>query len=79
LFLRLSRWPLLNVVLALLAMRGLLFLIRFLREGVALELAQNMSNPQTLQVLPELTLLLVGTLLLFLDLLFLPFRRRDQE
>ncbi len=79
LFLRLSRWPLLNVVLALLAMRGLLLLIRFLREGVALELAQNMSNPQTLQVLPELTLLLVGTLLLFLDLLFLPFRRRDQE
>ncbi len=79
LFLRLSRWPLLNVVLALLAMRGLLILIRFLREGVAFELIKNLRNPQALQVLPELALLVIGTLLLFLDLLFLPFRRRNQE
>jgi hypothetical protein len=77
-FLRLSRWNLLNVVLALLAMRGFLALFRFMSEGVGLELEKVMRNPQALQILPELTLLIVGGLLLLLDLLFVPFRRGEE-
>jgi hypothetical protein len=77
-FLRLSRWHLLNVVLALLALRGFLALFRFMSEGVGLELERIMRNPQALQILPELTLLIVGGLLLLLDLLFVPFRRGEE-
>jgi hypothetical protein len=78
-FLRLSRWHLLNVVLALLAMRGFLALFRFMSEGVVAELDKVLSNPQALQVLPELALLVLGGLLLLLDLLFVPFRRGEEE
>ena len=78
-FLRLSRWHLLNVVLALLAMRGFLALFRFMSEGVVAEMDKVLSNPQALQILPELALLLLGGLLLLLDLLFVPFRRGEEE
>ena len=78
-FLRLSRWHLLNVVLALLAIRGFLALFRFMSEGVLLELDKVLKNPQALQYLPEVTLLITGGLLLLLDLLFVPFRREEVE
>lgn len=78
-FLRLSRWHLLNVVLALLAIRGFLALFRFMSEGVLFELDKVLKNPQALQYLPEVTLLITGGLLLLLDLLFVPFRREEVE
>lgn len=78
-FLRLSRWHLLNVVLTLLAMRGFLALFRFMSEGVVAEMDKVLSNPQALQILPELALLLLGGILLLLDLLFVPFRRGEEE
>ncbi len=76
---RLTRWPLLNLALCLLAMRGLLALIRFMRVGIAMELGKALSNPQALQVLPELVLLILGAVLLFIDLLFIPFDRWKGE
>jgi hypothetical protein len=78
-FLRLTRWHLLNVTLALLAIRGLLALFRFMREGVVFELDKVLRNPQAVQFLPEFALLVVGGLLLLLDLLFVPFRRGEEE
>jgi len=78
-FLRLSRWHLLNVTLALLALRGLLALFRFMSEGVVFELDKVLKNPQTLQFLPEVALLVIGGLLLLLDLLFVPFQRWEEE
>jgi hypothetical protein len=78
-FLRLTRWHLLNVTLALLAMRGLLALFRFMSEGVVFELEKVLRNPQAVQFLPELALLVVGGLLLLLDLLFVPFQRVEEE
>ena len=77
-FLRLSRWHLLNVALALLVLRGLLALFRFMREGVVFELEKIFKNPQILQFLPEVALLVLGGLLLLLDLLFVPFRRGEE-
>jgi hypothetical protein len=78
-FLRLTRWHLLNVTLALLAIRGLLALFRFMSEGVVFELEKVLRNPQAVQFLPELALLVVGGLLLLLDLLFVPFQRVEEE
>ena len=77
-FLRLTRWHLLNLTLALLAMRGLLAVFRFMREGVVFELDKVLDNPQTLQFLPQAALLVIGGLLLLLDLLFVPFHRGEE-
>jgi hypothetical protein len=78
-FLRLTRWHLLNAALALLALRGLLALFRFMREGVVFELDKILSNPAAVQFLPELALAVLGGLILLLDLLFVPFRRWQEE
>jgi hypothetical protein len=78
-FLRLSRWHLLNLVLALLALRGFLALFRFMSEGVVVQLGKFLENPQAVQFLPEAALLVIGGLLLLLDLLFVPFRRWEEE
>jgi len=60
-------------------MRGLLALFRFMSEGVVFELEKVLRNPQAVQFLPELALLVVGGLLLLLDLLFVPFQRVEEE
>jgi hypothetical protein len=79
LFFRISRWPLANVLLALLIMRGFLALFRLLREGIARELGKLVANPTLLAYLPEVALLVVGLILLLLDLLFFPFDRWQRE
>jgi len=78
LFFRLTRWHLLNAALTLLALRGFLALFRFMKEGVVFELDKVLRNPQVLQFLPELVLLILGGLLLILDILFVPFNRWEE-
>jgi hypothetical protein len=78
-FLRLSRWHLLNLTLTLLALRGFLALFRLVGARVVLELGKALENPQALQYLPEVALLLLGGILVLLDLLFVPFRRLEEE
>jgi hypothetical protein len=77
-FLRLSRWHLLNVTLTALAFRGFLALFRVLSEGVVFDLSKAAENTQALQFLPEAAILVVGGLLVLLDLLFVPFRRWEE-
>jgi len=77
-FFRLTRWHLLNAALALLGLRGFLALFRFMKEGVVFELDKVLRNPQVLQFLPELVLLILGGLLLILDILFVPFNRWEE-
>jgi len=77
-FFRLTRWHLLNAALTLLALRGFLALFRFMKEGVVFELDKVLRNPQVLQFLPELALLILGGLLLILDILFVPFNRLEE-
>lgn len=78
-FFRVSRWPLANVLIAFLVMRGCLLLFRWLREGIAGELAKLLSRPGLLDNAPEIALLLLGVLLLLVDLLFFPFDRWQKE
>jgi hypothetical protein len=72
-FFRISRWPLGNVLLAFLVMRGYLFLFGWLREKAAGELARLAGLPRLASSLPEAALLALGAVLLLLDLLFLRF------
>jgi hypothetical protein len=61
-----------------LAFRGFLALFRFMKEGVVFELDKVLKNPQALQFLPEVVLLILGGLLLIVDILFVPFNRWDE-
>ena len=79
LFFRVSRWPLANVLLAFLVMRGYLFLFRWLRDGVAREAARLAGAPRLAGYLPEAALLVLGAVLLLVDLLFLPYGRSPEE
>jgi len=78
-FFRISRWPLGNVLLAFLVLRGYLFLFGWLREGVAGELARQAGMSRLVSSLPEAALLALGAVLLLVDLLFLPFERPRGE
>jgi hypothetical protein len=79
LFFRVSRWPLANVLLAFLVMRGYLLLFRWLRDGVARELSRLAGAPRLAGWLPEAALLALGVVLLLVDLLFLPYGRSREE
>jgi hypothetical protein len=72
---RLSRWPLLNLFLSFLALRGVFYQFRLLREVVSEELATLISRESVTANLPFLVLLVFSGLLLLLHLLFLPARR----
>ena len=75
LFSRISKWPLFNVVLSFLAVRGFFYLFRFLRQEIAAELAKVISGLDLVSILPALILSLCGLLMLIVDLLFIPFTR----
>ena len=70
LFFRISRWPLANVLLAFLVMRGYLAALRLLREKLTGELGKLLANPGLVEYLPEAALLTAGLILLLVDLLF---------
>ena len=78
-FFRISRWPLGNVLLAFLVLRGYLFLFVWLRGQVAGELARMAGVARLAGSLPEAALLMLGAVLLLVDLLFLPFERPRGE
>ncbi len=78
-FFRISRWPLGNVLLAFLVLRGYLFLFVWLRGEVAGELTRLAGMQRLASSLPEAMLLVLGAVLLLVDLLFLPFERPRGE
>jgi hypothetical protein len=79
LFFRISRWPLLNVAIALLVLRGYLFLVRLLSGNMVVELEQVFRNPNVVGWLPALILIILGALFFFVDVLFVPRDRWGQE
>ncbi len=76
--LRLTRWPLFNLFLGLLAVRAFFALFRFLREQASPLVARMISDPGLIAFLPTLILLLAGGVLFLLDLLFVPFDRWEE-
>jgi hypothetical protein len=77
-FFRLSRWPLGNVLLAFLVLRGYLLLFVWLRGEVAGELARQAGMQRLVGSLPEAVLLTLGAVLLLVDLLFLSWGPRGE-
>jgi hypothetical protein len=79
LFFRISRWPLLNVAIALLVLRGYLYLVRLLGGDMIVELEKVFQNPRIAGFLPALILIVLGVLFFFVDVLFIPRNRRSRD
>ena len=72
-FMRISRWPLFNVTVVILAVRGLLLLFFALRRGYLAELQALVPEGLFERILPSLLFLAVGMLLFLVDILFVPY------
>ena len=78
-FFRVSRWPLLNVAIALLVIRGYVYLFRLLGRDLANQLGEAFGDATALGYLPALVLLILGILFFFVEVLFIRRDRRRGE
>jgi hypothetical protein len=79
LFFRIGRWPLFNVAIGLLVLRGYLYLVRLLGRDLVGKLGEVFPNPAVLRLLPALVLLVLGALFLLVDVLFVPRERWEGD
>jgi hypothetical protein len=74
-FLRLTRWPLANIMLLLVAVRAYFFLYHLLATRLASTVASAVSDPLLARLFPSASFVVLGVLLLLLDILFIPAAR----
>ena len=77
--LRLTRWPLINVMLLGIAARGWFSLYHFLAVSVAPQVSRALTDSFTARMAPSLAFLALGVLFLLVDILFLPPNRPGSE
>ena len=77
-FLRASRWPLLNVLLLLLAVRGYAALWHLLSVGAAPRVARYVADALLVRMFPSAVMAILAVVLLLIDILFIPADRWKQ-
>jgi hypothetical protein len=77
--LRITRWPLLNVLLLVLAVRAYLLLYHWLAVDLAPTIARIVSDPLLAQLAPSAAFVVLGGFLLLVDILFVPPDRWTAE
>ncbi len=78
-FMRISKWPLFNLLLGILVMRLLFYIFRFVRGEIARELKSILGDQGMFESLPAFILMCFGALMLIIDILFVPFDRWKRE
>ena len=73
--LRLTRWPLANVMILIIAVRGYFLLYHVLATRFAGLVAGAVTDPLLVRLFPSASFVVLGVLLLLLDILFLPSNR----
>jgi hypothetical protein len=73
--LRVSRWPMLNVLLLVLAVRGYAALWRLLSAEAAPRIARLVTDPLLARMFPAAAMAALGVVLLLVDILFVPADR----
>lgn len=73
--LRASRWPMLNVLLLVLAVRGYAALWRLLSAEAAPRVARLVTDPLLARMFPAAAMAALGVVLLLVDILFVPADR----
>ncbi|HEB11394.1 MAG TPA: hypothetical protein ENI06_09310 [Spirochaetales bacterium] len=78
-FMRISRWPLLNFIIVLLILRGIFSLFRFLKTEIILELNKVLADSPLIDSLPAMIFLFLGLVILFIDLVFVDYNFWQRE
>ncbi len=78
-FMRISRWPLLNFIIVLLILRGIFSLFRFLKTEIILELKKVLADSPLIDSLPAMIFLFLGLVFLFIDLVFVDYNFWQRE
>jgi hypothetical protein len=76
--LRITRWPLLNILLLMMAVRGYFLLYHVLAVGLGPEVGKVITDPMVARLFPSAALAIVGVLFLLADILFIPADRLKQ-
>lgn len=77
--LRLTRWPLANVMLLAIAMRGYFSLYHLLATTLASRIASAVADPVIVRLFPSAALAALAVILLLIDILFIPADRWTRE
>ena len=77
--LRLTRWPLVNVMLLGIAVRGWFWLYHFLAVSAAPQLSRAVTDSFVARMAPTGAFLAIGVLFLLVDIIFLPGSRGTSE
>ncbi|MGA2763530.1 MAG: hypothetical protein ABSG17_09220 [Spirochaetia bacterium] len=73
--LRLTRWPLANIMLLIIAVRGYFLLYHVLATRFTAAVAEAVNDPLMARLFPSASFLVLGVLLLLVDILFIPADR----
>jgi hypothetical protein len=73
--LRLTRWPLLNLMILVAAIRGLFSLYHLLAVTLAPQISAMLTDRLVARLLPSASLAVIGVLLLLIDIIFIPADR----
>ncbi len=77
--LRITRWPLVNVMLLVIAVRGYFSLYHLLAVSIAPQIAAVVTDRLAARLFPSAAMAALGVLLLLLDILFIPGDRWTRE
>jgi len=77
--LRLTRWPLVNIMLLVIAGRGYFWLYHLLAAQLAPQVARIVTDNLVARLFPAMVLAVIGVILLLIDILFIPADRWARE
>lgn len=77
--LRITRWPLLNIMILLIAVRGYFSLYHFLGVTLAPRIAGVVSDALAARLVPSAAFVVIGIILLLVDIIFIPADRWTAE
>jgi hypothetical protein len=77
--LRITRWPLINVLLYIVAVRAYFLLYHLLSVNLAPETVKVIANPMIARMFPSVAFTVIGVVFLLIDILFVPADRSAQE
>jgi hypothetical protein len=76
--LRFTRWPLVNALLLISAVRVYFLLYHFLSVTVGPEIGKGLADPLVARLFPSIAFIVLGVLFLMIDIIFIPARRHGE-
>ncbi len=76
--LRITRWPMINVIILAVALRAVILFYHFLSTTLRPEVAKVITDPLVVRLFPSITLGVIGVIFLLVDILFIPADRYRQ-